>query len=89
MDKLEKAEFLLEQVRLCLVNKDFVRASIVAKKVDRKVIRAEDFQTVKLKYVSEVSACAPTLVHVTSTRVLRFESNQTDRIDSKRRQVRR
>lgn len=51
MDKFEKAEFLLEQVRLCLVNKDFIRASIVAKKVDRKVIRADDFQTIKLKYV--------------------------------------
>eukprot|EP00750_Incisomonas_marina_P015413 INCI18235.1.p1 GENE.INCI18235.1~~INCI18235.1.p1 ORF type:complete len:491 (-),score=115.50 INCI18235.1:184-1656(-) len=50
MDKFEKAEFLLEQVRLCLVNKDFIRASIVAKKVDRKVIRADDFQTIKLKY---------------------------------------
>eukprot|EP00591_Stephanopyxis_turris_P000414 CAMPEP_0195525192 /NCGR_PEP_ID=MMETSP0794_2-20130614/25494_1 /TAXON_ID=515487 /ORGANISM="Stephanopyxis turris, Strain CCMP 815" /LENGTH=484 /DNA_ID=CAMNT_0040655589 /DNA_START=107 /DNA_END=1561 /DNA_ORIENTATION=+ len=50
MDKFEKAEFLLEQIRLCLVNKDFIRASIVAKKVDRKVIREEDFQTIKLKY---------------------------------------
>jgi 26S proteasome regulatory subunit N5 len=50
MDKLEKANFLLEQVRLCLVNKDFIRASIVAKKINRSVIRAEDFQTVKLKY---------------------------------------
>jgi hypothetical protein len=50
MNKFEKAEFLLEQVRLCLVNKDFVRASIVANKVDRKVIRADDFQAIKLKY---------------------------------------
>ncbi len=50
MDKFEKAEFLLEQVRLCLANKDFIRASIVAKKVDRKVIRADDFQDIKLKY---------------------------------------
>lgn len=32
MDKFEKAKFLLEQVRLTLVNKDFIRASIVAKK---------------------------------------------------------
>lgn len=50
MDKYEKAEFLLEQIRLTLKNKDFIRASIVAKKVDRKVIRADDFQDIKLKY---------------------------------------
>ena len=50
MDKIEKAEFLLEQMRLTLLNKDFIRTSIVAKKVKRDVIRADDFQAIKLKY---------------------------------------
>jgi 26S proteasome regulatory subunit N5 len=44
MDKREKAELLLEQLRLCLACSDFARAELVANKVSRKVLNEEDFQ---------------------------------------------
>jgi len=50
MELSEKAEFLLEQLRLCLAKKDFVRAEIAAKKVNRDVLEKEEFQELKLKF---------------------------------------
>jgi 26S proteasome regulatory subunit N5 len=38
MEIAEKAEFLLEQMRLCLELKDFVRTELIAKKVDKKAL---------------------------------------------------
>lgn len=32
MDRIEKVEFILEQMRLCLANKDIIRAQIISKK---------------------------------------------------------
>mmetsp|Transcript_10146 Transcript_10146/g.19470 ORF Transcript_10146/g.19470 Transcript_10146/m.19470 type:complete len:459 (-) Transcript_10146:114-1490(-) len=50
MELKEKAEFLLEQIRLCLVKKDFVRASIVAKKVNTDKMGEDGFEELKLKF---------------------------------------
>jgi hypothetical protein len=44
MEKREKAEFLLEQVRLCLSQRDFVRMQIIANKVSKKVLDEEGFE---------------------------------------------
>ena len=44
MEKREKAEFLLEQVRLCLTQRDFVRMQIIANKVSKKVLDEEGFE---------------------------------------------
>jgi hypothetical protein len=37
LDKKEKADFILEQVRLTLLKKDYVRALIQSRKINRKV----------------------------------------------------
>ncbi|KAJ0406106.1 hypothetical protein P43SY_008357 [Pythium insidiosum] len=50
MTKLEKAEYILEQVRLTLAKKDFVRANILAKKILRRTLEEEAFQDCKLKF---------------------------------------
>jgi len=39
MAKTEKVAFILEQVRLCLDKKDFVRASILSKKVSSRTFK--------------------------------------------------
>lgn len=36
MEKKEKVEFILEQMRLCLAKKDFVRTQIISKKINTK-----------------------------------------------------
>ena len=36
MQREEKVRFVLEQMRLCLAKKDFVRAQIVSKKISTK-----------------------------------------------------
>lgn len=50
MESREKLEFILEQVRLCLLKKDYIRAEIIAKKVTDKQINKEDLQDLKLKH---------------------------------------
>jgi 26S proteasome regulatory subunit N5 len=49
MSKMEKAEYILEQVRLQLAKGDMVRTYIVAKKINRKVLLEADFQDVKCR----------------------------------------
>ena len=36
MERREKVEFILEQMRLCLAKKDYVRAQIISKKISVK-----------------------------------------------------
>jgi len=50
MDKREKAEFLLEQVRLCHTQHDFVKMQIIANKVSKKVLDEAGFEDLKLKF---------------------------------------
>jgi 26S proteasome regulatory subunit N5 len=50
MTKLEKTEYILEQVRLTLAKKDYVRANILAKKILRRTLEEKDFQDCKLKF---------------------------------------
>ncbi|RLN62170.1 hypothetical protein BBJ28_00025553, partial [Nothophytophthora sp. Chile5] len=50
MTKLEKTEYILEQVRLTLAKKDYVRANILAKKILRRTLEEKDFQECKLKF---------------------------------------
>ncbi len=44
MEKKEKTDFLLEQVRLCLDCKDYVRAMIIIRKINTKVFADESMQ---------------------------------------------
>ncbi|XP_053988292.1 26S proteasome non-ATPase regulatory subunit 12 [Hylaeus anthracinus] len=53
MSRLEKASLILEQMRLCLAKKDFMRTQIIAKKINVKFFKDDDdeeTQTLKLKY---------------------------------------
>lgn len=50
MEKREKVDFLLEQVRLCLDNKDYIRAQIMSNKIQRKLLQDPEFQDLKLRF---------------------------------------
>jgi 26S proteasome regulatory subunit N5 len=44
MERREKAEFLLEQMRLCLDKQDYVRAELVSNKISKKMMAELEFQ---------------------------------------------
>ncbi|CAM9991246.1 unnamed protein product [Ectocarpus sp. 12 AP-2014] len=50
LTKKEKADFILEQIRLTLAKKDFVRALIQSRKINRKVLLDEDMQDIKVRF---------------------------------------
>jgi 26S proteasome regulatory subunit N5 len=50
MDKREKVEFILEQMRLCLAKQDLVRTQIISKKINTKFFNDAEQQDLKLKY---------------------------------------
>ncbi|XP_006813482.1 26S proteasome non-ATPase regulatory subunit 12-like [Saccoglossus kowalevskii] len=52
MEKKEKVEFILEQMRLCLANKDYIRTQIISKKISTRFYDStdNDVQELKLKY---------------------------------------
>jgi 26S proteasome regulatory subunit N5 len=50
MEALEKLDFILEQIRLCLANSDFVRAQIISRKVTNKALSKPEFQEMKVSY---------------------------------------
>merc|ERR1711871_410932 len=50
LSKREKIDFILEQIRLTLAKKDWVRAYITAKKVNRKHLAEDDMQDLKLRF---------------------------------------
>ncbi|KAG7362203.1 regulatory proteasome non-ATPase subunit 5 [Nitzschia inconspicua] len=50
LSKREKVEYILEQMRLTLAKKDYVRAAIVAGKVSRKHLQEENMEEYKVKF---------------------------------------
>ena len=42
MEKKEKVEFILEQMRLCLAKKDYIRTQIISKKVSIRYFEDAD-----------------------------------------------
>jgi len=42
MEKKEKVEFILEQMRLCLAKQDYVRTQIISKKISTKYFEEAD-----------------------------------------------
>lgn len=50
LTKKEKADFILEQIRLTLAKKDFVRALIQSRKINRKVLLDEDMEDIKVRF---------------------------------------
>uniref|UniRef100_A0A6M2DFN9 Putative 26s proteasome regulatory complex subunit n=1 Tax=Xenopsylla cheopis TaxID=163159 RepID=A0A6M2DFN9_XENCH len=52
MDKREKVELMLEQMRLCFARKDLIRARIISKKINVKYFEDDSTQELKLRYYS-------------------------------------
>lgn len=52
MERKEKVEFILEQMRLCLAKKDYIRTQIISKKISLKFFEstAEEVQ-VRERYI--------------------------------------
>mmetsp|Transcript_20055 Transcript_20055/g.36239 ORF Transcript_20055/g.36239 Transcript_20055/m.36239 type:complete len:459 (+) Transcript_20055:86-1462(+) len=50
MDRREKTEYIVNQMRLVLLKKDYVRTQIISKKLNPKLLEAEDFQDLKVQY---------------------------------------
>lgn|SRR3990167_8762354 len=50
MEKKDKVNYILEQVRLCVAGNDFIRALILSRKINTTLINQPEFQKEKLKY---------------------------------------
>jgi 26S proteasome regulatory subunit N5 len=50
LSRLEKSEYIWQQTRFNLLNKDYVRAMIQSRKMNRKTIEEPEFQEVKVKF---------------------------------------
>eukprot|EP00918_Siedleckia_nematoides_P038671 GHVU01084111.1.p1 GENE.GHVU01084111.1~~GHVU01084111.1.p1 ORF type:complete len:277 (-),score=74.52 GHVU01084111.1:112-942(-) len=50
MDKVEKAKYVLDQMRIVLLNNDYVRCHILSKKLNQKVLEEDEFQEIKVQY---------------------------------------
>ena len=50
MDKKEKVELILEQIRLCLATKDYIRAQIISKKISIRFFENVEHQELKLTF---------------------------------------
>ena len=49
LSKKEKAEYILQQIRLNLLKKDYVRALIQSRKMNRKLLDEEGFEEIKVE----------------------------------------
>eukprot|EP00123_Amoebidium_parasiticum_P015310 comp22891_c0_seq1/m.36181 comp22891_c0_seq1/g.36181 ORF comp22891_c0_seq1/g.36181 comp22891_c0_seq1/m.36181 type:complete len:450 (-) comp22891_c0_seq1:59-1408(-) len=50
MERQEKIEFILEQMRLCLAKQDYIRTQIISKKISPRTFDKNQFQPEKLRY---------------------------------------
>jgi len=50
MEAREKTEYILNQIRLVIAKKDFVRTQIISKKINPKLLDKTEFQDLKIKY---------------------------------------
>jgi hypothetical protein len=44
MEKIDKIDYILEQIRLCLDSQDFLRANILSRKINTTALQAKDCQ---------------------------------------------
>merc|ERR1711991_267722 len=50
MERKEKTDYILEQIRLCIATNDYARAQIISKKISERLINHADFQEEKVRY---------------------------------------
>lgn len=54
MERREKFDFILEQVRLCMEKNDFIRGAIIAKKIMPRQLNKDELIDIKLRYYSQM-----------------------------------
>merc|ERR1719150_3256623 len=67
MDKKEKVELILDQIRLCLATKDYIRAQIISKKISIRFFENTEHQELKLtfyKYMVELDQHEGTYLNI-------------------------
>lgn len=58
MEKKEKVEFILEQMRLCLAKKDYIRTSIISKKINTRFFTTtEDVDVSSMPFSVAIMIC--------------------------------
>lgn len=50
MERKEKTDYILEQMRLCLATSDYSRAQIISRKISERLINHTDFQEEKVRF---------------------------------------
>jgi len=50
MERKEKTDYILEQMRLCLATNDYARTQIISKKISERLINHADFQEEKVRF---------------------------------------
>ncbi|KAJ2784252.1 proteasome regulatory particle subunit [Coemansia javaensis] len=50
MDRREKTDFILEQMRLCLAKRDYIRTAIISRKINPKYFQHEGTEDLKLRF---------------------------------------
>ncbi|KAJ2002699.1 proteasome regulatory particle subunit [Coemansia thaxteri] len=50
MDKREKTDFILEQMRLCLAKRDYIRLAIISHKISPKYFQTEGTEDLRLRF---------------------------------------
>ena len=50
MERKEKVELILEQMRLCLATKDYIRTQIISKKISTRFFEDAKYSDLKLKF---------------------------------------
>jgi len=90
LSKKEKAEYILEQIRLNLLRKDFIRALIQSRKMNRKIIEDSEFEGVKICFyrmmieyhTQERDAWEISLCYFKLYEVAERQGNQEDAVDA-------
>lgn len=55
MEKKEKVEFILDQMRLCIAVKDYIRTQIISKKINTKFFQEEGTEVGDANWLSKCS----------------------------------
>lgn len=67
MKMKEKTDYILEQMRLTLKNKDMIRTQIISRKINEKVLNADDFQDQKIRFNQQM-VCTRSYSHRSRSR---------------------
>ncbi|KAJ1901675.1 proteasome regulatory particle subunit [Kickxella alabastrina] len=57
MERREKTDFILEQMRLCLAKRDYVRLAIISHKINPKYFQREGTEDLKLRFYELMIQC--------------------------------